>query len=546
MAGESIVQIVIKATDKATQALNAPIKSFKDLKNAASGMKAPMIAAGAAVATALTALTARSIAAADELLKTSQKIGTTVESLSLLKYAAEQSDVSFETLTGGFQRLSKAASEAAGGSKASVAAFEAIGVAVTDSSGKLRSNDDLLEALADRFQKLPDGATKTALAMQLFGKSAGPDLIPFLNQGASGIRALKNEAEDLGLKISTETAQRAEAFRDTLRKLSLTSQALGNAIMREVLPSLGGFANKLVESYKEGGTAKKVIEDIAWVCGWLAKAAVAAAGVFGMAFESIGEAIGINLAAVTQFLTGDFEGAKNTLKSGYGEIVSDLGNGIEEMDAILSGAASDPARKTMVDVAFGNKDEAAARARLAIEEQARQYEAYKMGWAGIISAATIGHKKLNELEKKQYAERINIVSQSMDTIASLATAKNKTLALIGKTTGIASATIDTFVGANKAFAQGGFFGFAMAAAVIAAGMANVARISGVELAAGGVVNQPTRALIGEAGPEAVIPLENSDVGFGRPVQVTVQFDGQTLFDVLHKGQTDGRYRPEFS
>lgn len=50
-------------------------------------------------------------------------------------------------------------------------------------------------------------------------------------------------------------------------------------------------------------------------------------------------------------------------------------------------------------------------------------------------------------------------------------------------------------------------------------------------ATGGIVTGPTLALIGEAGPEAVVPL-NRRHGFGagdrRPVQITVELDGQTL------------------
>lgn len=47
---------------------------------------------------------------------------------------------------------------------------------------------------------------------------------------------------------------------------------------------------------------------------------------------------------------------------------------------------------------------------------------------------------------------------------------------IGKALGVAQATIDTYVGANKALAQGGIFGIVSAASVIATGLANVKQI----------------------------------------------------------------------
>ncbi len=62
-----------------------------------------------------------------------------------------------------------------------------------------------------------------------------------------------------------------------------------------------------------------------------------------------------------------------------------------------------------------------------------------------------------------------------------------------KAIGIASATIDTYVGANKAFAQGGVAGFATGAAVIAAGLANVMTIINTKVPneSGGSGNAPS-------------------------------------------------------
>ena len=42
---------------------------------------------------------------------------------------------------------------------------------------------------------------------------------------------------------------------------------------------------------------------------------------------------------------------------------------------------------------------------------------------------------------------------------------------------------------------------------------------------GGIITEPTLALIGEAGPEAVVPLDRAGGGFGETVvNVTVQVD----------------------
>lgn len=128
--------------------------------------------------------------------------------------------------------------------------------------------------------------------------------------------------------------------------------------------------------------------------------------------------------------------------------------------------------------------------------------------------ANIAQSKREEDAKKTLAqERAAVVRDTLSALSSLSSAKSKELAAIGKAAAVAQATMDTHAAANRALAQGGFFGFAMAALVTAAGMANVARISGVKLAQGGVVmprSGGTQAIIGEAGrSEAVIPLGDS-------------------------------------
>jgi phage-related minor tail protein len=65
---------------------------------------------------------------------------------------------------------------------------------------------------------------------------------------------------------------------------------------------------------------------------------------------------------------------------------------------------------------------------------------------------------------------------------------------------------------------------AIQAAVIAAG--GVAA-GATALAAGGVVSRPTMALIGERGPEAVIPL-NQMSGMGGQTTIIIQLDGREI------------------
>jgi len=51
-------------------------------------------------------------------------------------------------------------------------------------------------------------------------------------------------------------------------------------------------------------------------------------------------------------------------------------------------------------------------------------------------------------------------------------------------------------------------------------------------ATGGIVTQPTLGLVGEAGPEAIIPLDRLGQGGGWPERIALEVDGRTLAEVV--------------
>lgn len=62
--------------------------------------------------------------------------------------------------------------------------------------------------------------------MDVFGRSAGPELLQLLNQGSSGITALTTEAQRMGAVISTETAAQAGEFNDAIDRAKIAANGL--------------------------------------------------------------------------------------------------------------------------------------------------------------------------------------------------------------------------------------------------------------------------------------------------------------------------------
>jgi hypothetical protein len=134
-------------------------------------------------------------------------------------------------------------------------------------------------------------------------------------------------------------------------------------------------------------------------------------------------------------------------------------------------------------------------------------------------------KKKAAIEKALQESKKQAVMGALTNIASALGENSKA----GKAIAIAQALMDTYAGANKALAQGGIFGAISAAGIVAAGLANVARIKSTnpETGAGGGgggadTNVPQPTGLGGAG---LIPnLENinqNDLGTPEPVQAFV-------------------------
>jgi hypothetical protein len=208
-------------------------------------------ALGIAGAAATAKLVKASIDNADALLEQSQAYGVTVETLSAYQLGLEQAGASSEDFATGLKGLANAVD-------ADSEAFKRLQISTKDAAGAIKSSDQLLSEIAGRFASMEDGITKTALAQDLFGKS-GVKLIPFLNEGADGLEAMRVEAERLGLVISTETAEAADQFNDNLATMKGVIRGAGNEITAALLPKMVEFTNLISDPEVQEGLKDLIV-----------------------------------------------------------------------------------------------------------------------------------------------------------------------------------------------------------------------------------------------------------------------------------------------
>jgi lambda family phage tail tape measure protein len=297
-AGSIVVDLLVKTGSFGTDMKRAE-RSAKQFQKEMIGVGKAVAAASAVAATALAVMTKAAINNMDKLAKQAQMAGVTVESLSALSYAANLAGLSQDELTASMVKLTKGMSDAKQGTGEALKGFQALGIEVS----KLGSADSAMEAIAEQFSQMQDGAEKTALAVSLFGRS-GAQMIPFLNQGKDGLRAMAAEAEILGKVVGTETAKNAEIFNDSLTRMKSIQEGLTNAFAAQFLPVLNELTKAFNDAYIEAGGVKSemgkllVLEVTEWAENFaIALAHVVDAGVFVVrTMVAIGSSIGVILS----------------------------------------------------------------------------------------------------------------------------------------------------------------------------------------------------------------------------------------------------------
>lgn len=243
---------------------------------------------------------------ADGLADIAARANTTAEALSAMEYALHFNDATLQDYTDGLQKLSVNMDAAAQGSKAQADLFETLGIKLREQDGQLRNSSDVMMDISDVLAGMNDGATKTSLAMDLLGKSAGPALLPHLSQGSEAIRELTAEAEKFNLVVSTDASNAAGQINDSLDKLSFAATGTWRVMAVQLAPVLG----EISENMLKGAQDTKIMEGAAWVLSTAIKVMYTGFKASVIELEYFGDVIGKISAIAVSAASGDFAQAK--------------------------------------------------------------------------------------------------------------------------------------------------------------------------------------------------------------------------------------------
>jgi len=243
---------------------------------------------------------------ADGLADIAARANSTAEALSAMEYALHFNDATLEDYTGGLQKLALNMDAAAQGSKAQAELFDTLGIKLREQDGQMRNSADVMLDISDVLAGMNDGATKTALAMDLLGKSAGPALLPHLSQGSEAIKELTAEAENFNLVVGTDASNAAGQINDSLDKLSFAATGTWRVMATQLAPMLGDISENMLK----GAQDTKVMEGAAWLLSSTIKVMYTGFKIAAIDLNLFGELIGKFAAMAVSVASGNIAQAK--------------------------------------------------------------------------------------------------------------------------------------------------------------------------------------------------------------------------------------------
>ena len=263
------VKFTFAAIDNTKAAFNTLNKSLSFAGKSAATVSKGILGIGAAATAAAGAValfTKSNVNALDTLGKTASKLGVNVEFLQQMRFAAEQTGIETRTLDMGLQRFIRRVAEAAKGTGEAKAALQQLGIEFKNADGSARDIQDILFDVADGLANTSSEGERVRLAFKFFD-SEGVALVNTLKGGSAELKKFFDQAENLGILISSDTTKKAEAFNDQLNIIRRQFTAITQNLVGAFLPILQDVSKDLTkflsDTKEEVGGFDKLGQNIA-------------------------------------------------------------------------------------------------------------------------------------------------------------------------------------------------------------------------------------------------------------------------------------------
>tara|TARA_Y100000004_G_scaffold172001_1_gene208476 strand:+ start:584 stop:2227 length:1644 start_codon:yes stop_codon:yes gene_type:complete len=471
VVGQSQIGGLEKGLGRLTGQTNKATTAMGRLRGAASGALGALRTFAPALGVAGIAAFAKSnLDAADAMSKLSQRTGVAAPTLDKFRKVAELSDTSIESLERAFPALARGIDDAiVKGTGPAAEAFNRLGVGLTDASGKARDTDAVMLDLADKFRQIPDGTEKAALASQIFGQRLGSELIPLLNSGGDAVR-------NMSTALTQDFADKAAAFNDRLENMQEKFGDLALKLTEALLPALESLVGILEGAMAAFSALPGPVQSIVAGVTALGAAMLVLAPVIGLVkagFAAIGALkIGATLA-------------------GFAPVIASVGSALSGLLPIIAGVFTGPVGWAALLVGAGV-------AIFAFRDQIGEF------LAGLLQPFKDVFSAIGAAMRAPFEAVVGFIKGII----------NNVLGFVGKAINVAIDKINALIrGVNSISSKVGI-----------PAIPSIPNVQIPQFAKGGMVNGAQLAVVGEAGPEYIVPAGKAQ-GFARNILAGVRGPG---------------------
>lgn len=259
----------IRESKKIYQVGQAFEQTGQKIESAGRSLRAVSAAAGA-VAAALGGISVKAGRTADDLNTLSKQTGISTKELQMYAASADLVDVSVEDMARAHQRLKKAML-----SSSNAKYFQELGVETKNADGSMRDINDVFNDTIAALGKMEDETRRDAVAMALMGRSA-TNLNPLIEDGGRTYEKVSKMMKKYGLEpVSQKDLDRANEFNDAIDTIKLlvtqAVQIIGTKIAGYLVPMMDKLVKK-VAKFAEwlGGLSGETLSKIMAVLGAIA------------------------------------------------------------------------------------------------------------------------------------------------------------------------------------------------------------------------------------------------------------------------------------
>lgn len=180
--------------------------------------------------------------AGDEIAKSAGKAGVGVEQFQELRFAFGQGGVEAGTFDTALQKFNKRLGESATTGGTADESFERLNVSLRDADGNVRDAGGAMDEVLPKLAAIESDAERAAVAGDLFGQRAGPELAAALSDGVGGIDEARQKAQDLGIVMGEKATKSAEKFTDSWDDIK---QSAGGLLRQGLTPVMTMLADKV-------------------------------------------------------------------------------------------------------------------------------------------------------------------------------------------------------------------------------------------------------------------------------------------------------------